>query len=78
MGGIIGSVGSYFSGLKDAEVKELEADQKRMEAFADQIRSINDSFKQTLQSAIETTRTILAKYGRNQQTYFSLEKGGDQ
>lgn len=58
IGGLTGGVGSYLTTMMDAEIKEMEADQKRMEAFADQLKSINESFRQTVQSAIETSRTI--------------------
>lgn len=52
------AIGSYFAAQKDAELQEEQADQKRLEAFADQIKSINESFRQTVQSAIETSRSI--------------------
>ena len=58
VGTLTSGIGTYFTTMMDAEIKNMEADQKRMEAFADQIKSINESFRQTVQSAIETSRTI--------------------
>lgn len=57
-GNTANALGSYFAAQKDADLQEEQANQKRLEAFAEQIKSINEAFKQTVEAAIENSKSI--------------------
>lgn len=57
-GATANALGSFFATQKDADLQAEQANQKRLEAFAEQLKSINESFNQTVQAAIETSKSI--------------------
>ena len=61
----IGSVGSaiqaggeFNSTMVDAQIKQLEADQKRIDAFTDQVKSITESLNSVVRKAIDTSSSL--------------------
>lgn len=56
--GFIQAGGEYGAALVDSGLKELEADQKKIDAFADQVKSITESLQSVVQRSIDTSSTI--------------------
>lgn len=56
--GIVSSVGEFVGAQYDAAMKEMEADQERMRASRDALKSINDSLSEVIQKSISTQDAI--------------------
>lgn len=56
--GIVSSIGQFFGTEYDAAIKEMEADQERMRASRDALKSINDSLSELIQKSISTQDAI--------------------
>lgn len=56
--GIAGSVGQFIGAQYDAAMKEMEADQERMRASRDALKSINDGLSELIQKSISTQDAI--------------------
>ncbi len=64
-GQIFGAAGTFTEGISknlttgyEADIKDLEAEQKRIDAYADQVKSITESLQQTVSQAISSLQTI--------------------
>ena len=56
--GIVSSIGQFVGAQYDAAMKEMEADQERMRASRDALKSINDSLSELIQKSISTQDAI--------------------
>lgn len=59
LSGMVSASGEFVSSNIDAEIKQLEADQKKIDAMVDQVKSITDSFQQLVSKSIETHQAIM-------------------
>lgn len=55
---IISSVGQYVSATTEADVKEMDAAQQRMQAMRDQLKSLNESWSQTISQGLSAMKDI--------------------
>lgn len=57
-GKISKSLPEYFASMQDVELKEFEANEKRVQASVEHLKSVNESLQQTVAKAIENYAVI--------------------